>query len=366
MADIKALGKSADACLRLLELISFKRIPFHRAVALADQYNISQLLRPLLDYCPAPSSLPGDSSSVLAPSPVVFGESNGQSSAQGRTTSEKRKADDASISDASQQKRPGDEDFSQPDGKRARLGLPNGDTETQPKHQLRTAGKPAKPIGSINEDPSRNERHRQILMSIFAETQQLPTDLSTIVPADLDPDTPIDDHFHAALHWASALCRIPLVKSIITLGADVHRGNFAGETPLIRAVLATNNFDQDAFHVLLQELAPSLRTVDEAGRSVLHHIALIAGVKGRAPSARYYMELILEYIARIEGGEFKALVDAQDSNGDTALNIAARVGSVPLVRMLVGVGADKSKANKLGLRPCDFGLDAEVCLLRPF
>lgn len=302
--------------------------------------------------------MPGDSSSALAPSPVVFGETSAVPAGQ-RTTGDKRKADSSMTPDGTIRKRDGDDDLLVPDGKRARLGLSNGEA-SEPKHQLRPATKASKPVGSINEDPSLNERHRQILMSIFAETQQLPADLSTIVPADLDPDTPIDDHLHAALHWASALSRLQLIKSLVALGADVHRGNHAGETPLIRAVLATNNSDTNTFHALLEELAPSLRTVDESARSVLHHIALIAGVKGRAASARYYMETIFEHIARKEEGEFQLLVDAQDVNGDTALNIAARVGSIPLVRMLVGVGADKTKMNKLGLRAGDFGLDAEV------
>ena len=72
------------------------------------------------------------------------------------------------------------------------------------------------------------------------------------------------------------------------------------------------------------------------------------------------MESVLEYVARHEKGQFKDLVDAQDSHGDTALNIAARVGNKGLVRMLIEVGADKVKPNKLGLRPGDFGVDGVV------
>ncbi|GAA6043830.1 hypothetical protein JCM8097_002075 [Rhodosporidiobolus ruineniae] len=228
--------------------------------------------------------------------------------------------------------------------------------------------KPPQDLSTL--DPALVERHRSALKSIFAmEAEQSaaqaanglppspPPDLSTVFPADLDPDTPIDEQQHTALHWASALARTNLVHSLVAFGADLHRGNNVGETPLIRAVLVTNNFDQDSFLGLVEVLAPSLRTVDAVGRSVLHHAALVAGVKGRAASAAYYLESVLEYVARAEKGLFRDLIDARDSMGDTALNIAARVGNKRIVTALLEAGADKLQANKLGLRPIDYGLD---------
>jgi regulatory protein SWI6 len=238
--------------------------------------------------------------------------------------------------------------------------------------QLRRSTKPLGSSGVEDEplraglvdDPLRSERHKTILKSIFAAEQESTTsvvpNLSATFPSDMDCDTPIDDNDHTALHWAAALARISIVRALVNFGADMYRGNNAGETPLIRAVLVTNNSDQDAFERLLQVLGPSLRTVDETGRSVLHHAALVAGVKGRASSARYYMESILEYVAKHEGGNYGTLVDAVDCHGDTALNIAARVGNRGLVRMLLDVGADKVKPNKLGLRPGDFGVEGVV------
>ena len=216
----------------------------------------------------------------------------------------------------------------------------------------------------IADDTLKLERHKTILKSIFANdpatTAAGVPDLSATFPADIDPDTSIDDHDHTALHWAAALARISVVRALINFGADMHRGNNVGETPLIRAVLVTNNSDNDAFPRLLEVLGPSLRTVDDTGRTILHHAALVAGVKGRASSARYYMESVLEFIARHEKGQFKDLVDVQDSNGDTALNIAARVGNRGLVKMLIEVEANKTKPNKLGLRPGDFGVEGFV------
>ncbi|EIW68619.1 hypothetical protein TREMEDRAFT_44460 [Tremella mesenterica DSM 1558] len=225
------------------------------------------------------------------------------------------------------------------------------------------------------------ERIRAKLLGLFAspETPDLrevfgiPSD----APMDVDVDTIIDPHGHTALHWACAMARMPLVEQLIGFGADIHRGNFAGETPLIRSVLTTNHAESGTFVHLLTHLAPSIRTLDQAYRSVLHHIALIAGVRGRASAARTYLVGVLEWVAREQqqsqengeagGGEMslKNLVDVQDVHGDTALIVAARVGNKGLVQLLLDAGADKARANKLGLKAADFGVETEALKLSP-
>jgi regulatory protein SWI6 len=153
------------------------------------------------------------------------------------------------------------------------------------------------------------------------------------------------------------------VESLIASGADIHRGNYLGETPLIRACLATHNADQQTFHTLVALLNQSIRTLDTSRKSVIHHVVSLAGVKGRAIAARYYLDQLFLWIAENQGGDFRSLVDLQDEHGDTALNIAARVGNRSLVRTLLDVGANRILPNKLGLRPGDFGVDTEVSLL---
>lgn len=235
------------------------------------------------------------------------------------------------------------------------------------------------------------------------------------VEPEIDVDVIIDDQGHTALHWASALAKVDLVAQLIDLGADIHRGNYAGETPLVRSVLTTNHLESNTFPALLEHLSASVRTLDHAHRSVVHHIALVAGVKGRAAAARTYMTAVLGWVARGQqeqqqqqqalahgaqgsqgtasqpsqgypstfksgtastsdngsslnqgnlGGtlSLKTLVDVQDAYGDTALNVAARVGNRGLVTVLLEAGADKSKGNKLGLKPVDFGVEVEVSL----
>jgi regulatory protein SWI6 len=260
---------------------------------------------------------------------------------------------------------------------------------------MRLANKPHRPRAAAKD----GNRTRTRLLSIFQKED--PLDLTSLLGLDepaadgdannsspvqgpssgFELDLVIDEQGHTALHWACALARTSVIAQLIEAGADIHRGNYAGETPLIRSVLTTNHADGDTFATLLAEhLAPSIRTLDLAYRSVLHHIALIAGVKGRAASARHYMAAVLEHVAKeqqtakgaLDGSQetestplsLKALIDVQDVHGDTALNVAARVGNKGLVNMLLDAGADKTKGNKLGLRPVDFGVEVEVSRLR--
>lgn len=384
------------------------RIPFWRAQELASRFGVTQLLSPLFDYVAAPT--PAGGALASAPGPSVMSPDpsrpNHQQAGANRpappvppaaapSASTLPNGEGGSAAGGLQQpvKRDREEDFDA-QVKRARMdiegpeasgrlangiahlsGGPNGVIPSgghPPLNQkLRRASRPIKPVHSITDDPLKLEKQKHILMSVFvyydpnrdegaSPQQQPPPDLTSLFGTDVDVDLPIDDVQHTALHWATALGRIQLAKEFLKLGADPARGNSQGETPLIRSVMVTNSFDQNAFPELLELLGPTLRVLDDSGRTILHHITLIASLKGRAGSARYYMENVLEYIARHEGGEFRELVDAQDTHGDTALNIAARVGNRSLVRMLVEVGADKGKPNKLGLRPGDFGITGEV------
>ncbi|KAF9152438.1 transcriptional regulator swi6 [Linnemannia schmuckeri] len=203
------------------------------------------------------------------------------------------------------------------------------------------------------------ERYRSILMAIFLndDTEEIPSLLTDpTIPEDLDIDLVIDDQGHTALHWAAALARIQVLELLVQKHADVRRVNHNGESALIRAVLVTNNYDKQSFPHLLSILHRVIPTVDHKNRTMLHHIAMMAGVRGRGAASRYYMECLLEWIAR-NGGDFSSLVDIQDKNGDTALTIAARVGDRYLARFLIDVGANREIENKVGLRAGDFGVD---------
>jgi ankyrin repeat protein len=175
-----------------------------------------------------------------------------------------------------------------------------------------------------------------------------------------DINAVLDARGHTVLHLAAALGRATLVEALVAAGADVHRGNFAGETALMRAVASPLNHEAQTFTPVLAALRGTLRTMDACKRTVLHHVAHVSGVKGHAASARFYMESILLWVEKHQGKSFAGLLDLKDESGDTALNISARVGSKALVGMLRECGADAGIANKFGMKPRDFGVDVEV------
>ncbi|KZF23354.1 hypothetical protein L228DRAFT_260194 [Xylona heveae TC161] len=237
--------------------------------------------------------------------------------------------------------------------------------------------------------PSTREEEEkvQLLTSLFLDPSQ--TDFSTH-PAFLhlsgeDLDLPLDSTAHTALHWAATLARLPLLKALISKGASIYRTNGGGETALIRACVVTNNLDQGSFPELLELLGPTIEMRDGRGRTVLHHIAVSSAVKGRSAASKYYLESLLEFVVRhggshqptsFHGEGFQGLpdtgktiglarfmseiVNAQDKSGDTALNLAARVGSRNIIHQLLEVNADAGIPNRGGLRPIDFGIGSEA------
>ena len=232
---------------------------------------------------------------------------------------------------------------------------------------------------------------QQMLTSLFLDPYQ--TDFSNH-PAMLrlsgeDLDIPIDQTAHTALHWAATLARTSLLRALISKGANIYRLNGGGETALIRAALTTNNLDQGSFPELLELLGPTIEIRDGRGRTVLHHIAVSSAVKGRGSACRYYLESLLEFVVRqgsaansqqnsflepalapptgpINLARFMSeIVNAGDISGDTALNLAARIGNKSIISQLIEVGANPAIPNRGGLKPVDFGVGGHPDPLEP-
>ncbi|WFD35791.1 transcriptional regulator swi6 [Malassezia cuniculi] len=248
---------------------------------------------------------------------------------------------------------------------------------------LRAASGPAKPRQPLvrfadkalapNLEDERERRMREVLTDLFvangrangaprdgetpeAALSRLLSELSGSV------NLVIDDHGHTALHWAAALCKLPLVRMLTSIppergGANIFAGNYQGETALHRSVLVTNSYESSQFPELLASLEASLNTRDNRKRTVLHHIALVAGLRGRAAPARYYLGCVLDRIAS-QPGQRTDLLDAQDDEGETALSITARLGNTHMIKMLLDAGARKDLPNYLGITPLDWGICA--------
>lgn len=239
------------------------------------------------------------------------------------------------------------------------------------------------------------EEKKALLLDMLGDMS--PTDYSNH-PAILhlsgeDFDVPLDQSANTSLHWAATLARVPLMRLLISKGANILRGNIAGETPLMAAVGVNNSLDHSCFPEMLEILAPLIEIRDARGRTILHHIAVSCGIKGRSASSKYYLEALLEFIVR-RGGHSNSqtssfdpshpsvqtvrpigiarfmsqMVNARDRAGNTALNLVARIGNRNIIHQLLEVGADATIPNHKGLRPVDFGVgsEAELAYHQPF
>lgn len=209
---------------------------------------------------------------------------------------------------------------------------------------------------AINEAVA-NERNRSVLMSIFLSDKpdQIPDLLKTQQGKNgFNIDMVIDEQGNTALHWATALARTNTVQLLVNKGANIACTSYTGETALMRGVMVTNNFDNTSFPQVFELLKENMTSVDNKKRSVLHHAALTAGIHGRTNAAVYYMKILVDYIKATDNDELRLLLDAQDSLGDTALNIAARLDCQALVDILSNAGAANTAHNQVGLNSQDY------------
>lgn len=220
---------------------------------------------------------------------------------------------------------------------------------------------------------------------------------------------PLDASSNNALHWAATLANVPLLKLLIHKGANMWRGNAAGQSPLISAVLVNNCWERSCFPDMLELLNPLIEVRDHQGRTILHHIAVSSGIKGRAPSSKYYLEALLEFLVRVgtqssvtasdvpnvvaaaaaasiqasqqSNGDGSSqdsasasqsakgapslvrflshVVNARDKAGNTALNLVARIGNRSIIQQLLEIHADPSLPNYKGVSAKDFGVGVE-------
>lgn len=229
-----------------------------------------------------------------------------------------------------------------------------------------------------------------------------------------DLNIPLDASANNALHWAATLAKVQLLTLLIQKGANIYRGNAAGQSPLISAVLVNNCWEHSCFPELLDVLGPLIEVRDLQGRTILHHIAVSSGIKGRAPSSKYYLEALLEFLVRIgtlpgaasgsaaqvaataianmqANGDAMMLsqdsnatpaatagvvqtskgavslvrflshiVNARDKAGNTALNLVARIGNQSIIKQLLEIHADPTLPNYKGVSAKDFGVGEYV------
>ncbi|KAL9600210.1 MAG: hypothetical protein Q9219_003353 [cf. Caloplaca sp. 3 TL-2023] len=157
---------------------------------------------------------------------------------------------------------------------------------------------------------------------------------------------PIDDQGHTALHWGAAMGDIDTIRMFIARGARVDAVNVRGETPLIRAVLFTNNHEKETMSKLVDILQDTIMDRDRYGATVLHHVAMTTKSGSRKKSARYYLNVLLTKLADVlSPREFTHFLESRDQNGDTAVHIVARHNARKCVRTFLGRGVSTDIPN---------------------
>ncbi|KAK3326789.1 hypothetical protein B0H66DRAFT_169336 [Apodospora peruviana] len=174
-------------------------------------------------------------------------------------------------------------------------------------------------------------------------------------PTNFQPDWAIDTDGHTALHWASAMGDVDVIKQLKRFGANLASQNIRGETPFMRAVGFTNCYEKDTFPLVVKELLSTIDAVDNEGCTVIHHAAVMKN--GRVTShscSRYYLDIILNRLQETHHPDFvQQLLDAQDKNGNTAVHLAAQRDARKCIRALLGRGASTHLPNKDGVRAED-------------
>ncbi|KAG8526700.1 uncharacterized protein KY384_008129 [Bacidia gigantensis] len=169
------------------------------------------------------------------------------------------------------------------------------------------------------------------------------------IPRTFEVNRPIDDDKHCAIHWAVAMGDIPILRALLNLNADIHVRNKRGETPLIKAVMFTNNFTNQSAEDVVTMLQHSLTEKDHFQASVLHHTVMTTNSRTRRKCAVHYLSVLLKTLERTCPKQtVEDFLNSQDRHGDTALHIAARFDSKRCIKMLKEYGAASDIANYKG------------------
>ncbi|KAG5436893.1 hypothetical protein PCANB_001646 [Pneumocystis canis] len=196
----------------------------------------------------------------------------------------------------------------------------------------------------------RLNKYSEALLDFFMSSnhQSLP-DFLVHCPSDFNANAIIDEEGHTALHWACAMGHLRVVEALLDANADISVVNLQGQTVLMRSVLFTNNYDLKSFPQLIQILHPTIHLSDKFSQTVFHHIASTTTSRSKLSAAKYYSETILNQLSETRpADEIAQLLDARDSEGDTALTIFARNGARKCIRVLTNFHANLHIPNNQG------------------
>lgn len=177
------------------------------------------------------------------------------------------------------------------------------------------------------------------LLDYFMAASDAPTAAKVdppVPPPNFQANRPIDEQGNTALHWACAMGDLDIIRDLIGRGADIHCLSSKDETPLVRAVLFTNNYDRRTMVDLTDILKQTISFRDWFGATVFNHLAQATRSKGKWKSSGYYARVLIEKLREMyPPNEVDLVLSSQDSNGETAAIIAAKHGCLQLATTLI-------------------------------
>ncbi|KAF5281783.1 hypothetical protein FQR65_LT14530 [Abscondita terminalis] len=137
----------------------------------------------------------------------------------------------------------------------------------------------------------------------------------------------------SSLHYAAKTCSEVFLTEFIARGADVNQKTKSGDTPLLIHLM--ENSRRSVVKILIDTGADVNAVCVATGNSCLHY-----AVDNRDDD-------VIGDLVRAG-----AVVNMQNRNGETPLHSAIRFGSISLVRLLLGSGADPNIADRINGSTC--------------
>eukprot|EP00834_Sanchytrium_tribonematis_P001429 NODE_35_length_36362_cov_0.944434.p5 type:complete len:522 gc:universal NODE_35_length_36362_cov_0.944434:18829-20394(+) len=280
-------------------------VPFERGVQLAKDYNVYHVMSEILEYIPGESQIQQKRSLPSNPTP--------------KPPKKKKTSNSTAIS-----------------------------TTTTRKNNVSNESKSI-PTATFTYNVPQPKDYRDLLIKSLLESSMGTPPFLLKLPLDLDLQMNLDAQGHSALHWACALARVDIVRHLLKIGKErnvnlKHHLNVFGQSPLMRAIMYADNYEEKRFPELLEMFKDSIFSIDYMNRTILHHIAIVSGDEGKQAACNYYLKCIFEL--PIQGKE--KLLDFVDLDGLTALQLAFIKKNNNLAKILMNSGA---KPPSISTRP---------------